>query len=539
MGPDGDGFGEGDGTGEARRLTRLGFLPRLIRTSAFRYTLIYTVFFVLSILGIGYFVYQATIGQSMKRLDAELVAEFEYLASVSQSVGINDLRALSAVQTEIGRLRYVNKGNALYLVVLAGSPVTVLTSDLPQAPPEMLNAEGMFEFDYTARSVNAAGEVVPVTRPAVGRTAEFIYPNADGGSDRAIILAARDIGDLDQLRQRSRWLFARLGGVVIVIGLILGAIYSATFLRRVDNIGRTVGAISEGDLTLRVALSGSGDEFDKLSMTINAMLDQIERLMTGMRQVSDNIAHDLRSPLTRIKVRLETALGDDDADKSAVLEQTTDDVERLLATFNALLSITRLESGEGGGSKVAVDVAAVAEELAELYEPAADDEGFSFRARIERVPPILGSRELISQMIANLLDNALKYAKRPANDAQRPVIELSVTERPGGGVLLTVLDNGPGVSEADRERILRRFVRLERSRSTQGNGLGLSLVAAIARRHDATLSVGRGLPHTEKARELQTHDAYGLGVRVAFPPAPAAPRKPAPEQAVPGRPGSA
>ncbi len=512
-----------EGDGQRRGLTRLGLIPRLLRTSAFRYTLIYTAFFVLSVLGIGYFVYASTLGQTMDRLDQELIDELTYLAEINRSAGTDGLAGLAKVNTEVSRLKVVKDG-ALYMVVLVGPPVRVLSSDLPNPPPEMLGAQGMFEFDYTARTVNEAGQVVFSTRPAVGRVANFIYRSSDGGQIRAIILAARDIRDIARIRQDAQTVIIRIGGLTLLLGLILGSIYSGAFLRRVDNIGRTVRAIRDGDLTRRISLSGSGDEFDTLSDNINAMLDQIERLMTGMRQVSDNIAHDLRSPLTRIKARLESALNDPSADRAAVLDQTTTDVERLLATFNALLSITRIESGEGGGTKVPVDVTAVAEELLELYEPAAQDDGFVLIGNIKPAPVVLGSRELISQAIANLLDNALKYARRSEDSAITPTIELTVAPRPDGGVLLSVMDNGPGVSEADRERILQRFVRLERSRSTAGNGLGLSLVSAIARRHNAQLSIGRGLPHEKEPQGLVAPSAYGLGVRIAFPPAVPAPK---------------
>ena len=499
---------------------RWGLIPRLFRTSAFRYTLIYTAFFALSILGIGYFVYASTIGQAMERLDEELIAEIFYLAEQNQRGGNDGLAGLVRVQNEVARLKVADPAG-LYLIVLAGPPLQVLETNLPNAPAEMIDADGMFEFDYLARRRQDDGTMSSQYRRAAGRTAEFLYRRTDGGRDRAVLLVGRDIEAIDRIRADGRAVIIRLGGVTLLLGLFLGSVYASTFLRRVDGISRTVNAIRDGDLSRRVALTGSDDEFDKLSGNINAMLDQIERLMTGMRQVSDNIAHDLRSPLTRIKARLESALTHPGADREEVLGRTADDVERLLATFNALLSITRLESGEGGGAKVPVDVAAVAAELAELYEPAAEDAGFVLKATIKPVPPILGSRELVSQLIANLLDNALKYARRGADDPVQPEVELTVAPRAdGGGVLLSVMDNGPGVAEADRDRILRRFVRLERSRSTEGNGLGLSLVAAIARRHDARISIGRGLPHSREDRALLPTTAYGLGVRVAFPEAP-------------------
>ena len=156
--------------------------------------------------------------------------------------------------------------------------------------------------------------------------------------------------------------------------------------------------------------------------------------------------------------------------------------------------------------------------MRELYIPAADDQGFNLVAHLSDTPPVQGSRELISQAIANLLDNAMKYARHGEGSDIKPTIELTVAPRAVGGVLLSIMDNGPGVAEADRERILQRFVRLEQSRSTSGNGLGLSLVAAIVKRHGGKMTVTRGLPHHEQGRSLSPSSAYGLGSRIAWPP---------------------
>lgn len=501
-----------------KRLSGARFIPRLLRTTAFRYTLAYFLLFMASFGGIGYFVFASTLGATMQRLDDELVSELKYLAQRNEQSGSDGWAGLNAVVNEIARLKIVQK-DALY-TVLVGPPFREITSDLQQLPPNALTAEGMFQFEYEARIVNnETGRVETEIRPAVGRIGNFIYRGVDGENVRAIILTARDISDVTEIRDAAQNIVVRTGIFSLFLALALGAVYTGTFLRRVDQIGQTVKAIKDGDLTRRIALMGTHDEFDTLSDNINAMLDQIERLMTGMRQVSDNIAHDLRSPLTRIKARLENALADKEADLEVILDKTTTDVERLLATFNALLSITRIEAGEGGGTAVAVDVSAVAEEMADLYEPAASDEGFVLNAHIEPTTEIMGSRELISQAIANLLDNALKYAKRTDQEGLdiQPTIEITVAPHRGGGVLLSVMDNGPGVSEADQERILQRFVRLERSRSTVGNGLGLSLVSAIARRHRAQLTIGRGLPHHPESRALAKPSDYGLGVRIAFP----------------------
>lgn len=501
-------------------------LPRVLRTSAFRYTLAYFIVFVLSIAGIGLIVFASTVSGTERRLDRELKSELDYLATVNASQGSDGAAGLIAVGNEVARLKLVEK-DALF-AIFVGPSYRQLMSDLEYLPPEALTAEGMFRFEYKARFLNYETRLIETEmRPAVGRIANFLYSGTDGKETvRAIILTARDVSEIDRISEAAASIAWRVIVVTPFLALALGLFFSTVFLRRVDRIGQTVKAIRDGDLTKRVALTGSGDEFDTLSDNINAMLDQIERLMTGMRQVSDNIAHDLRSPLTRIKARLESTLNDSSADLSQVVEQTSHDVERLLATFNALLSITRIEAGEGGGNRVPVDVTAVAEEMLEFYEPAAEDAGFTLVGRLEQTPQILGSRELISQAIANLLDNAFKYARPLESSDIIPTVELTVSPRSDGGILLSVMDNGPGVSEADQERILQRFVRLERSRSTTGNGLGLSLVSAIARRHNAQLSIGRGLPRQSGSKSLTTNSDYGLGVRIAFPSAPTEQKSP-------------
>lgn len=502
-----------------RHLARPHFLPRLMRTSAFRYTLSYFIVFIVSFAGIGLVVYASTLNATTKRLDRELLADIAYFAEINSAQGNDGSRGLTAVASEMARLKIFER-DALYAVYV-GPAFRSLSTDIGSLPKEALDAEGMFRFEFTAKSIDyETGQIVTEKRPAVGRLANFLYAGPDGQDVRAIIVTARDVSELGRVTEAAGAIAIRVMIFAPVLALVLGLLFSNSFLRRVDRIGQTVKAIKDGDLTRRIPLAGTRDEFDTLSENINAMLDQIERLMTGMRQVSDNIAHDLRSPLTRIKARLDNALNDPEADLGQVLEKANTEVERLLATFNALLSITRIESGEGGGSRVSVDLAEVAEEMLELYEPAAEEEGFTLVSNISPAPPVMGSRELISQAIANLLDNAFKYARHPDEAGIEPRIELTVGPRPGGGALLSVMDNGPGVSEADQERILQRFVRLEQSRSTTGNGLGLSLVSAIARRHSAQLSIGRGLPQHPGVRTLTKNSDYGLGVRLAFPAPP-------------------
>jgi signal transduction histidine kinase len=269
-------------------------------------------------------------------------------------------------------------------------------------------------------------------------------------------------------------------------------------LRRIEAINRTSRDIIAGDLTRRIPVSGSSDELDRLAGNLNTMLDQIEGLMTGMRQVTDNIAHDLRSPLTRIRTRLELALMERPSVEAyrAAMEQVLDSTTELIATFNALLSIAQVEAGALRESMAEIDLAAVAEDVAELYAPVAEDAQLRLRIEAAGGTLIRGNRHLLSQALANLIDNAIKHT--PAGGT----ISVRVA-RADGSAELVVEDTGPGIPESDRTRVLDRFVRLEASRHAPGSGLGLSLVRAVAQLHHGTLTLEDNRP--------------GLRVRLVFP----------------------
>jgi signal transduction histidine kinase len=251
-----------------------------------------------------------------------------------------------------------------------------------------------------------------------------------------------------------------------------------------------------GNLSDRVPLAGTSDEFDLLAANLNRMLDQIERLMTAMREVTDDVAHDLKTPLSRLRARLELALigpPESGAEREAI-RSAIDEADRMLATFNALLGIAEAEAGAGPDRSEALDLAEVARAAAEFYEPVAEENGFALKLLAEPAIMVRGDRHLLSQALANLFDNALKYAGggelevRVARDGERAVIE--------------VADRGPGIPEAERETVFDRFVRLEPSRSTPGNGLGLSLVRAVARRHHGVVSLSDNRPGLRVRLEL-------------------------------------
>jgi signal transduction histidine kinase len=268
-------------------------------------------------------------------------------------------------------------------------------------------------------------------------------------------------------------------------------------LRRVELVNRTSERVMAGNLSDRVPLDGTSDEFDLLAANLNRMLDQIERLMTAMREVTDDVAHDLKTPLARLRARLELALiGPAEAGlQREAIRAAIDEADRMLATFNALLRIAEAEAGGGADRGEPLDLGEVARAAVEFYEPVAEEKGFTLVLAVEPGVVVHGDRHLLSQALANLLDNALKYSGGGE-------LGLAVF-RDGERAVLEVADRGPGIPAADRETVFDRFVRLEPSRSTPGNGLGLSLVRAVAHRHHGTVTLADNRP--------------GLRVRLEFP----------------------
>ena len=375
---------------------------RILRTTSFRFTLIYVVLFSGAVAVLGAYLYSATFGEAAKQTDSVIESEIAVLADLFSSSGPGML-------TRVIRQRTAWSDDSIYMLIGAPSGA-VLAGNLTALPPEALTAEGdFFNFKFERPILDAAGREVGIQqREARGKVMRF--RSSSEAEQSYLIVVARDVASRQFLRNRSQSVIMRIALVTIAFGVVIGLLFSRSLLRRVEAVNKTARAIRGGDLSQRIPETGAGDELDHLSTNLNAMLDQIERLMAGMRDVSDNIAHDLRSPLTRIRNRLSDALEQDVGAKEKALQATIDDSERMLATFNALLSIARIRSGEGAGVMEATDLVAIAEEMAELYEPAAQDAGFELVLITAPTPPIKGSRELVSQAVANFLDNALKYA---------------------------------------------------------------------------------------------------------------------------------
>jgi signal transduction histidine kinase len=317
------------------------------------------------------------------------------------------------------------------------------------------------------------------------------------------VLVGRDLGEPERFRVVVQRALIFALSIMAVGGLLIWYFIGRRALKRIDSISDAGKRIMGGDLSGRLPVTGAGDEFDRLSENLNTMLTRIAGLNEGLRQVSDNIAHDLKTPLTRLRNRAEAALaGNPEAEGyREALEATIAESDRLIKTFNAILMISRLEAGYSAEQLVKVDLAAATRDVVELYEPAAEELGVKLEASVDGSFMVDGNRELIGQALSNVVDNAIKYSA----GADEPIVRVSV-ERMDGEISLKVADNGPGIpDQTDRDRATERFVRLEQSRSQPGSGLGLSLAKAVMKFHGGRLELLPGEP--------------GLTVAMTFPEA--------------------
>ena len=442
-------------------------LLRLLRTTTFRLALLYLALFLVSVLVLLSFVYWTTAGVATRQTDETIQAEVTGLA---EQYRLRGLGGLSDIVTERSR----NQRYSLYL--LTGPGGFALAGNLTAWPEAEEDVLGWLDFEY---------------RRQVGGEAETHHARARHltlGSDFNL-LVGRDVEERQRIEQVLRVSLAWAVALTLGLGLLGGILFSRNVLARIETITRTARDIMAGDLRRRVPRTGSDDEIDRLAASLNDMFDEIERLVTSMREVTDNIAHDLRSPLNRMRNRLEVTLmrDADVAEYRAALDETVAEVAALLDTFNALLAIARAEAGRPEGTALPFDLSAAVVDMVELYEPVAEEKSIVLSRDIAAGVTLTEHRQLISQAFGNLIDNAIKYT--PANGTVSVVVR-----RVGLGCELIVADTGPGIPEADRERVLDRFVRLEASRNSPGSGLGLSLVRAVAWLHCAELALGDNLP---------------------------------------------
>lgn len=479
---------------------------KLVRTTAFRLTLVYLILFAMFAASLlGYFAWNT------RRLITEEITQTVNSETAEISEIYSRLGLFGLVRT-IER-RALRPGANLYLVTTPTGQA--VAGNVGSLAPGVMATRGWSETAY--RRIEDADDR---DHRALVRVTEL--------ENGFRLLVGRDLAERRRLfgivAKAAQWSVL----IVVVLGLGGGIFVARRVLTRIDAMSGTAHRIMTGDLSERLPVGRSGDELDRLAENLNAMLERIEALMAGLKEVSDNIAHDLKTPLTRLRNRAEEALAKSgcEADYRAALERTIDESDGLIRTFNALLMIARAESGQARGNMDDFDAADVATGIHELYEPLAEDDGMSLKVKTQAAT-VHGNRELISQALANLVENAIKYGKpdaQPAGtvvsmDARQITIEAT---REGDQVLLSVTDRGPGIPEADRKHVVERFVRLEASRTMPGSGLGLSLASAVATLHGGELRLGDAQPGLIATLLLPAR--AGAGDRVA-PPIPDVPQK--------------
>ena len=451
-------------------------IARLLRSSTFRLAVLYMALFGASVAVLLTFIYWSTAGYMALQTDDTIEAEVTGLAERYRLSGLDGL--IRSIDERVSRKP---NGDAVYL--LTDDQLTPLIGNLDRWPRVARDSDGWLNFDL--EQATSEGEVTHR-----GRARPFTLR----GGYR--LLVGRDMQELDATR--SLIVRAITWGLAITVMMALagGIMLSRRTMRRLEAINETSRRIMQGDLSRRIPTRSTDDDFDQLADNLNGMLDTIEELMEDVRRVTDNVAHDLRTPLTRLRNRLENLKSGNDVDKSGV-EAALADADGLLVTFNALLRIASIESGRRRAAFKSIPLDDLVRDVTELYEPLAEQKQQKLDVSVSDHVRIQGDRDLLFQAFANLLDNAIKYT--PQGGSIRVTLEDGTS-----GPRIRIIDSGPGIPQQSRDKVFKRFFRLEDSRHTPGNGLGLSLVEAVARLHNASIKLG-GAP--------------GLDVSLAFPKA--------------------
>ncbi|MXN51402.1 HAMP domain-containing protein [Shinella sp. AETb1-6] len=466
----------------------LGRLTALYRTTAVRLSAVYLLLFAACAAVLVFYVSSMSEGLLQQQMREAVGQEAEQIERIFDNNGMNGL-----LRTLERRAR--QPGANLYII--ASPTGEVLAGNVASIQPGVLDTEGWTETPF--RYQRYQEETRGTNRP-------MAYAQVNVLSNGLRILVGRDLGEPENFRKLVRQALMVALGVMGVGALAIWYLIGRNALKRMDRMSDASQRIMAGDLSQRLPTSGSGDEFDRLSESLNTMLGRIEKLGEGLKQVSDNIAHDLKTPLTRLRNKAEAALaGGDGADHRAALEEMIGESDQLIRTFNALLMISRVEAGQAPAEMSAVDISGIAHDSAELYEPVAEDCGLKFTTDIADGIEVKGNRELVGQALGNLIDNAIKYAEGSGGE---PDIRISLARR-DNEVVLAVADSGPGVPEDKYGDVVERFVRLDASRSKPGTGLGLSLVGAVMEMHHGRLELDATHPERENNR--------GLTVRMVFP----------------------
>ena len=431
---------------------------KIFRTTSFRLVAIYLGVFTLSVLILGFFVYFSVGAQFETEFDERVTEETHKLLDYARSHDRDQLaERIRFLTGQAGTLDYRLEDRAGRL--LAGGLPSIRGKDGG-------SADGWVEISTPEPETEASSDV---------EWERALVTTLAGGD---LLVVGQQLMAVNEARRAVLIAFAWGLAATLVLGAAGGLVISASFLRRLDAMSRAAEGIMAGNLRQRIPEINVNDDLGRLAHTFNRMLGRIEKLIEANRHVSHDIAHDLRKPLARIVRHLEAARANDIGLRNA--EQTIDaaiaGVYGVLETFNALLRIAQIETGARQAGFKAVDLSAIAGEVAEAFQPAADDEGKTLTIETSVPISLAGDEELLKQMIANVIDNALRHTPKGTRIDVR-------SARVAGAATLVIGDNGGGAPEAERQRIFERFYRLDEARTTPGDGLGLSLVAAVAELH--------------------------------------------------------
>ncbi|MER9019685.1 ATP-binding protein [Mesorhizobium sp. M0898] len=480
-------------------------VPAIMKTTAARLSALYFLLFAICAVLLVFYMTSLSArmltGQTQDTINDEVLG----LARAYQRGGLPLL-------VRVVEQRSRQPGANLYLIADANGQI--LTGNVQSLEPGVIEAEGWTTEPFSYRRFGE-GELErqrnPVSDPNEPAQSEVQAEGEKGHNaialvlrlpNQMIMLVGRDLGEPERFRAVIRRALMLALGMMGVGGLLIWFFVGRAALKRIDSVSEASRRIMGGDLSGRLPVTGAGDEFDRLSENLNSMLARIATLNEGLKQVSDNIAHDLKTPLTRLRNRAEATLSGkhNTSDYRQALEGTIAESDQLIKTFNAILMISRLEAGYSSESTTRVDLAAAVHDVVELYEPVAEEAGVTLETSVQGSFAVNGNRELIGQALSNIVDNAIKYS---TDSTSRPMVRVTL-ERVGSEIRLAVSDNGQGISDdVDRARVTERFVRLEKSRSQPGSGLGLSLAKAIMTFHNGRLELLPGNP--------------GLSVVMSFP----------------------
>ncbi|MBZ9704793.1 MULTISPECIES: ATP-binding protein [unclassified Mesorhizobium] len=482
-------------------------VPAIMKTTAARLSALYLLLFALC--AVLLVLYMTSLSARMLTAQTQETINDEVLG-LARAYQRGGLPVLVRVVEQRSR----QPGANLYLIADANGQI--LTGNVQSLEPGVIETEGWTTEPFSYRRFGE-GELdrqrstpSDQTTPQAGDTA--VRSEGEKGHNaialvlrlpnQMIMLVGRDLGEPERFRAVIRRSLMLALGMMGLGGLLIWFFVGRAALKRIDGVSEASRRIMGGDLSGRLPVTGAGDEFDRLSENLNAMLARIAMLNEGLKQVSDNIAHDLKTPLTRLRNRAEATLSGKHktSDYRQALEGTIAESDQLIKTFNAILMISRLEAGYSSESTSRVDLAAAVRDVVELYEPVAEEAGVSLEAAVNGAFLVDGNRELIGQALSNIVDNAIKYS---TDSTSKPTVRVTL-ERAHGEIRLVVADNGQGIpDDADRARATERFVRLEKSRSQPGSGLGLSLAKAVMTFHYGRLDLLPGNP--------------GLSVVMSFP----------------------